>query len=209
MGCPANPHGRVAPPAHLAAVVAWGREHGVLVASDECYVELGWDVRATSALASGTDGVLALHSLSKRSNAAGHRSAFVAGDAAVIEALHEVRRHVGLLMPAPVQAATAAALDDDAHVEEQRAVYAERRDLLRDALGSVGWRIDHSEGGLYLWATHPAYDCWQAVGALAEIGILVAPGSFYGPAGGQHVRVALTAPTERIVTATKRLGESG
>ncbi|MDQ1713923.1 MAG: hypothetical protein QOE45_3373 [Frankiaceae bacterium] len=202
---PANPHGRVAPAAHLADVVAWGRAHGVLVASDECYAEFGWTGPVTSALAHGTDGVLAVHSLSKRSNLAGYRAGFVAGDAAVVAALLEVRRHAGLIVPAPVQAAMVAALRDDAHVEEQRHRYSERRALLLAALAHAGWRVDHSEGGLYLWAAHPSYDCWQAVGHLAERGILVAPGAFYGAAGARHVRIALTAPTDRVAAAARRL----
>ena len=186
--------------------MAWGRAHGVLVVSDECYAEFGWTAPVTSVLAHGTEGVLAVHSLSKRSNMAGHRAGFVAGDAAVVKALLEVRRHAGLIMPAPVQAAMVAALGDDAHVEEQRARYAERRDLLANALDKSGWRVDHSEGGLYLWATHDAHaDCWGAVEWLAERGILVAPGAFYGAAGARHVRIALTAPTDRVAAAADRL----
>lgn len=201
---PANPHGRVAPPGHLAEVVAWGRAHGVLVLSDECYAEYGWTATVTSALAEGADGVLAVHSLSKRSNLAGYRAAFVAGDGGVVRRLLEVRRHAGLIMPLPVQAAMAAALGDDAHVEAQRARYAERRDVLLPALGKAGWRVDHSEGGLYLWATH-GDDCWSAVGWFADRGILVAPGEFYGTPGAQHVRFALTATTDRVTAAAARL----
>jgi succinyldiaminopimelate transaminase len=203
---PANPHGRVAPVGHLADVVAWGRAHGVLVASDECYAEYGWTAPVTSALAHGTDGVLAVHSLSKRSNLAGYRAGFVAGDASVVAHLLEVRRHAGLIVPGPVQAAMTAALRDDAHVEAQWHRYFERRSVLAGALGRAGWRIDHSEGGLYLWATHPVHDgCWRAVEWLAERGILVAPGEFYGAAGARHVRIALTAPTDRITAAAERL----
>ncbi|HEX8002286.1 MAG TPA: succinyldiaminopimelate transaminase [Mycobacteriales bacterium] len=203
---PANPHGRVAPPEHLAAVVAWGRASGVLVASDECYAEYGWTAPVTSALANGPAGVLAVHSLSKRSNLAGYRAGFVAGDPAVVQALLEVRRHAGLIVPAPVQAAMVAALGDDPHVDEQRARYEERRALLGTALGNAGWRVDHSEGGLYLWATHPDdADCWAAVGRLADRGVLVAPGAFYGAAGARHVRIALTATTTEVADAARRL----
>ncbi|HEV2889530.1 MAG TPA: succinyldiaminopimelate transaminase [Frankiaceae bacterium] len=203
---PANPHGAVAPPEHLAAVVAWARAHGVLVASDECYAEYGWTSPVTSALAHGTDGVLAVHSLSKRSNLAGYRAGFVAGDPAVVAALLEVRRHAGLIVPAPVQAAMVAALGDDAHVEEQRERYAERRALLAEALADTGWRVDHSDGGLYLWASNPDVgDCWAAVGWLAERGVLVAPGAFYGAAGASHVRIALTATTPEVADAARRL----
>jgi succinyldiaminopimelate transaminase len=206
---PANPHGRVAPLSHLRDVVAWGRAHGVLVASDECYAELGWTAPVTSVLAHGTDGVVAVHSLSKRSNLAGYRAGFVAGDSAVVKALLEVRRHAGLIPPGPVQAAMTAALRDDVHVEEQWHRYFERRGLLSAALTRAGWRIDHSEGGLYLWATHPAYDdCWRAVAWFAERGILVAPGEFYGAAGATHVRIALTATTARVAAAADRLERS-
>ena len=202
---PANPHGRVAPPEHLADVVAWGRANGVLVASDECYAEFGWTAPVTSVLAFGTEGVLAVHSLSKRSNLAGYRAGFVAGDPAVVERLLDVRRHAGLIVPSPVQAAMTAALGDDAHVEEERERYAERRSLLSKALANTGWRVDHSEGGLYLWAAHADHDCWSAVAYLADRGILVAPGEFYGAAGARHVRIALTATTQQVADAAQRL----
>ncbi|HVE99256.1 MAG TPA: succinyldiaminopimelate transaminase [Mycobacteriales bacterium] len=203
---PANPHGRVAPEAHLADLVGWARSRGVLVASDECYAELTWDAPHVSALRFGTDGVVAVHSLSKRSNAAGLRAGLVAGDHAVVARLLDVRRHAGLLVPAPVQAAMRVALDDDEHVEAQRERYAARRTSLRAALEKSGLEIEHSEGGLYLWATHPAYDdCWALVQRLAERGVLVAPGEFYGSAGTRHVRVALTATDERVAAAARRL----
>ena len=206
---PANPHGAVAPPEHLAEVAAWGRAHGVLVLSDECYAEFGWTAPAGSVLAHGTDGVLAVHSLSKRSNLAGYRAGFVAGDAGVVARLLEVRRHAGLIVPAPVQAAMVAALDDDTHVAEQRARYAERREVLLTALAKSGWRVDHSAGGLYLWAHNPEVaGCWDAVAWFAERGVLVAPGEFYGAAGAAHVRIALTAPTDRVDAAADRLERS-
>ncbi|HVF18956.1 MAG TPA: succinyldiaminopimelate transaminase [Mycobacteriales bacterium] len=205
---PANPHGRVAPAAHVAEVVAWGRARGVLIVSDECYAELAWDAPFTSALVDGTDGVLAVHSLSKRSNAAGLRAGFVAGDRDVVARLLAVRRQAGFLVPAPVQAAMVAALGDDAHVEEQRARYAARREVLRAAADKAGLVVEYSEGGLYLWATHPSYDgCWPLVDALARRGILVAPGEFYGDAGARHVRIALTATDERVAAAARRLEE--
>lgn len=206
---PANPTGRVLPVEHLRKVVDWGRERGALVVSDECYLECGWDVSPTSVLhpdvcGDSFDGVLSVHSLSKRSNLAGYRSAFVVGDSSVVAELHEVRRHSGLMMPAPVQAATVAALDDDAHVEEQRARYLARRGRLRAALEDAGFRIDHSEAALYLWAGR-GESCWDTVGWLADRGILVAPGSFYGRSGAEHVRVALTASDERVASACARL----
>jgi succinyldiaminopimelate transaminase len=201
---PANPHGRVASADHLGEVVAWARQRGVLVLSDECYAEFGWTATPVSALRHGSDGVLAVHSLSKRSNLAGYRAGFVAGGSDIVKRLLEVRRHAGLIVPAPVQAAMVAALGDDAHVEEQRARYAERRDLLLPALDKAGWRVDHSEGGLYLWATR-GDGCWDAVAWFADRGVLVAPGEFYGAAGAQHVRIALTAPTDRVAAAAARL----
>jgi aspartate/methionine/tyrosine aminotransferase len=150
-------------------------------------------------------GLIAVHSLSKRSNMAGYRAGFVTGDPRLVRELLEIRKHAGLLVPAPVQAAMAAALDDDEHAAVQRARYAARRDRLRPALESAGWAVQHSEAGLYLWAAHPAHDCWGSVHALAAAGILVAPGEFYGPAGHRHIRVALTATDERIGAAVSRL----
>ena len=207
---PANPHGRVLPAEHLAKVVAWARERGAVVASDECYLEFGWDTRPVSVLDSavngGTlDGVLAVHSLSKRSNLAGYRAGLVVGDMDLVQRLLEIRKHAGMMVPAPVQAAMVAALGDDVHVDEQRARYAARRTTLRAAFEAAGFRIDHSEAGLYLWATRDE-PCWDTVGWLAERGILVAPGDFYGPAGVRHVRVALTATDERVHAAAGRLG---
>jgi len=206
---PANPHGRVLPVAHLAKVVAWARERGAVVASDECYLEFGWDARPASVLdpdvnGGSLDGVLAIHSMSKRSTMAGYRAGFVAGDVTLVRRLLEVRRHAGMMVPAPVQAALVAALGDDAHVDEQRARYAARRAVLRAALGDAGFAVDHSEGGLYIWATR-GEPCWDTVGWLAGRGILVAPGDFYGRGGERHVRVALTATDEKIAAAAQRL----
>jgi succinyldiaminopimelate transaminase len=202
---PGNPHGRVLPEAHLAKVVDWARERGAVVASDECYLELGWETEPVSTLSLGSvDGVLAVHSLSKRTNLAGYRAGFVAGDPALIGELLAVRKHAGMMVPAPVQAAMIAALGDTAHVAEQRERYAQRRDRLRPALLAAGFTIDHSEAGLYLWVTR-GMDSWATVDWLAERGILGAPGAFYGPAGERHVRLALTASDERIAAAAARL----
>ncbi|HEX6918839.1 MAG TPA: succinyldiaminopimelate transaminase [Actinomycetes bacterium] len=206
---PSNPTGRVLPVEHLRKVVDWARERGAVVASDECYAELGWDAQPVSVLhpdvcGGSHDGLLAVYSLSKQSNLAGYRAAFVAGDVALVRELVAVRKHAGMMMPTPVQAATVAALADDDHVAEQKARYAERRRVMKAGLEATGWRVDHSEAGLYLWATR-GDDCWASVQQLAELGILVAPGSFYGPAGARHVRVALTATDERIATAAARL----
>jgi succinyldiaminopimelate transaminase len=207
---PSNPAGQVLPSEHLRKVVRWARERGTLVASDECYIELGFEARPVSVLhpdvCDGShQGLLAVHSLSKRSNMAGYRCGFLTGDPELIAALLEVRKHAGMLMPAPVQAAMAAALDDDVHADEQYARYAARRGVLRPALEQAGWQIAHSQAGLYLWAAHPERSCWESVQALADAGILVAPGEFYGPAGARHVRLALTATDERIGAAATRL----
>jgi len=206
---PSNPTGRVLPAEHLRKVVDWARERGAVVVSDECYLALGWETTPVSVLddaVTGGDhtGVLAVHSLSKRSNLAGYRAGFVAGDPALVRELLAVRKHAGMIVPAPVQAAMIAALSDEAHVEAQRERYAARRDTLRTALTKAGFEISHSEAGLYLWSTR-GEDCWQTVDWLAERGILAAPGAFYGPAAAQHVRVALTATDERVAAAVTRL----
>ena len=212
---PANPSGRVLPPDHLRKVVDWCRERGTLLVSDECYLECAWEgERPRSVLdpevnGGSLEGVLAVHSLSKRSNLAGYRCAFVAGDPAVVGELLAVRKNLGLQMPGPQQRAMIAALDDDAHVDEQHARYAARRAVLRTALEGAGFRIDHSEASLYLWAQRRtasgAEGCWDTVGWLAERGILVAPGEFYGAAGREHVRIAFTATDERVAAAAARL----
>jgi succinyldiaminopimelate transaminase len=208
---PANPTGRVLPPDHLRKMVDWARERGTILVSDECYIEFGWDEEAPpfsvlhpSICGSSHDGLLAVHSLSKRSNLAGYRAGFVSGDPGLVARLLEVRKHAGMIVPAPEQAAMIAALDDDAHVVEQRARYRARRAVLRPALEAAGFTIEHSAAGLYLWASRDE-DCWTTVDWLAARGILVAPGSFYGAAGARHVRVALTAPDERVQAAAARL----
>jgi succinyldiaminopimelate transaminase len=209
LNSPSNPTGRVLPPGHLRKVVDWCRERGALLVSDECYLECGWEAEPVSVLhpeVCGGDptGILTVHSLSKRSNLAGYRCGFVAGDPAVVGELLAVRKNLGLMLPGPQQVAMAAALADDAHVEQQRDRYAARRTVLRSALEGAGFRIDHSEGSLYLWAT-AGEDCWATVERLAGLGILVAPGSFYGAAGAEHVRVAFTATDERVAAAVERL----
>ncbi len=209
---PANPTGRVLSAGHLAELVGWARERGALLVSDECYVELGWEAEPVSVLhpdvcGDSHDGVLALHSLSKRSNLAGFRCGFAAGDATVLAELLAVRKNLGLMMPAPVQHAAAVALGDDAHVAQQRDRYASRRGRLLGALDHAGFTIEHSEAGLYLWATR-GESSWSTVESLAGKGILVAPGDFYGPTGARHVRVSLTASDERVAAAAQRLTQS-
>ncbi|MFF5401827.1 bifunctional succinyldiaminopimelate transaminase/glutamate-prephenate aminotransferase [Streptomyces misionensis] len=209
LNSPSNPTGKVLSARELTDIVAWARAHGVLVVSDECYLELGWEADPVSVLhpdvnGGSYDGIVAVHSLSKRSNLAGYRAAFVAGDPAVLGPLLEIRKHGGMMTSAPTQAAVVAALGDDAHVQEQRARYAARREALRAALVAHGFRIEHSEASLYLWATRDE-SCWTTVAHLAELGILVAPGDFYGTAGENFVRVALTATDERVQAAVSRL----
>ncbi|MET8801757.1 bifunctional succinyldiaminopimelate transaminase/glutamate-prephenate aminotransferase [Streptomyces sp. NPDC004546] len=209
LNSPSNPTGKVLSKQELTDIVAWAREHGVLLFSDECYLELGWEADPVSVLhpdvnGGSYDGIVAVHSLSKRSNLAGYRAAFVAGDPAVLGPLLEIRKHGGMMTSAPTQAAVVAALGDDAHVHEQRERYAARRDALRAALLGHGFRIEHSEASLYLWATRDE-SCWRTVAHLADLGILVAPGDFYGEAGEKFVRVALTATDERVRAAVSRL----
>lgn len=209
LNSPSNPTGAVLPVDVLRKAVTWARANNTIIASDECYIDLGWDNQPVSILnpdVCGGDhtGLLALHSMSKRSNLAGYRIGFISGDPALVSQLLAVRKQMGLMMPGPMQAAAIAALDDDSHVMSQRSRYQDRRTVLMEALTEAGFRIDHSEAGLYLWATK-GQDCHVTVDELAELGILVAPGSFYGPAGRQHVRVALTASDERVNAAAARL----
>ena len=219
LNSPSNPTGRVLGVEHLRKVVDWARDRGAVVASDECYAELAWaEPWATEGVPSLLDprvcggsheGLLVLHSASKQSNLAGYRAAFAAGDPALIARLLEIRKHAGMMMPAPVQAALAAALDDDAHVAAQRERYRRRREVLLGALISAGLQMDAPDGeaGLYLWVRLPGEraDSRALVAALAQRGILAAPGEFYGPAGAKHVRIALTAADERIAAAAERL----
>jgi aspartate/methionine/tyrosine aminotransferase len=199
---PANPSGDVE---DLGAAAAWGRDHGVPVFSDECYVEFTWSGAPRTILQHGTDGVVALHSLSKRSNLAGLRVGFYAGDGALVRYLGEVRKHVGMLVPGPVQAAAVVALGDDAHVEAQRARYFERLERFREVLAKLDVFPALPAGGFYLWA--PVDDAWAFTERLAaEGGALVSPGEFYGPAGAGYVRVAMVQPRERLELVASRLG---
>ena len=206
---PANPHGKILGKDHLRKVVEFARDRGALLVSDECYLEFAWDDEPCSVLhpdicGGSFAGLLAVHSLSKRSNLAGYRDAFVTGDQSVVSELLAVRKHLGFMIPTPVQAAMAAALADDAHVADQRRRYASRRDDLRTALETAGFTIEHSQGALYLWATR-GEPCRDTIDWLATRGILAAPGDFYGTAGNQHVRIAFTATDERVAAAVDRL----
>ncbi|MGX9670926.1 succinyldiaminopimelate transaminase [Mycobacterium sp. HM-7] len=209
LNSPSNPTGKVLGVDHLRKVVGWARERGVVIASDECYLGLSWDAQPLSVLHPDVcdgdhTGLLAVHSLSKTSSLAGYRAGFVAGDPALVAELLAVRKHAGMIVPTPVQAAMVAALDDDEHERVQRDRYAERRDALLAAVRGAGFTVEHSEAGLYLWATR-GESGRATVAWLAERGILVAPGEFYGPAGEQFVRIALTATDERIAAAVSRL----
>ncbi|MDR0960214.1 MAG: succinyldiaminopimelate transaminase [Propionibacteriaceae bacterium] len=206
---PSNPTGAVDDAERTAAWIAFARDHGALLAADECYGELGWEAEPVSILdtrVNGGDltGLLALHSLSKRSNLAGYRAGFFGGDADLVTTLVGLRKHLGMMVPAPVQAAMTVLLGDQGHVEEQRQRYARRRSRLRDALLKAGFRIDSSEAGLYLWASR-GESGRATVSWLSERGILAAPGDFYGEAGRDHVRIAITATDERIEAAAIRL----
>lgn len=209
---PANPTGRILGLDEMRAFVAAARDRGAVLASDECYGEFAWDAEPFSVLDPRVNdgdatGLLAVGSLSKRSNAAGYRAGFVAGDPAVVQRLVAARKHLGMIVPAPIQAAMVAMLGDQGHVEDQRERYLARRALLKPALEAAGFTIEHSEGSLYLWATR-GEDCRDTVAWLAGLGILAAPGDFYGAAAARHVRVALTGSDERITAAAARLLDS-
>ena len=208
---PGNPDGSVLDVQTMRTMVARARELGAVIASDECYAELNWaaDEPTPSILdprvIDGDRGsVLSVYSLSKQSNLAGYRAGFVAGCSDLVAELLAVRKHAGLIPPAPVQAAMIAALGDEAHVAAQRELYRSRRDRLKAAVEGAGFTIDHSEAGLYLWATR-GQDAWQTVADLAELGLLVVPGTFYGDDSAQHVRIALTVSDADVERAVERL----
>ena len=209
LNSPGNPTGRVRDVAYLREALRVARRLGAVIASDECYGELGWDGISVPSLLDqevtqgDRSGAIALYSTSKQSNLAGYRAALVAGDQWLIQELLLARKHLGLIVPAPIQAALTAVLGDDEHVAAQKERYRLRRDLVRSALEAAGFRIDHSEAGLYLWATRDE-DCWDTVSWCAERGVLVAPGSFYGEAGRRHVRVALTVSDQHAQAVQDR-----
>ena len=214
---PSNPTGEVLGVDRLRSVVTAARGIGAVVASDECYALLAWaepwrsqgvpSILDPRVCGGSHDQLLAVYSLSKQSNLAGYRAAFVAGDLALVTRLLQVRKHAGMIMPAPAQAAAAAVLADDDHVAQQLQRYGRRREVLRDGLSSAGLVVHDSPAGLYLWvrAEGAGQDCWQTVSDLSDFGILVAPGSFYGSAGARHVRVSLTAADEEVERAAARL----
>jgi len=200
---PGNPTGAID---DLGAIAGWGRQHGVPVFSDECYVEFTWEGRGRSILEHGLDGVIAVHSLSKRSNLAGARVAHYAGDPALVHYLQEVRKHVGMMVAGPAQAAAVVALDDDEHVEAQRRRYLARLQRTAEILGRwSGCPVPLPAGGFYLWL--PVGDGWDFARRLAEDGgALVSPGDFYGATVRDHARVAVVQPDERIELVAERLG---
>jgi aspartate/methionine/tyrosine aminotransferase len=203
---PSNPTGALD---DLGAAAAWGRENGVPVLSDECYAEYTWDGPPRTILQHGLDGVLAVHSLSKRSNLAGVRAGFYAGDPELVAYLSQLRKHAGFMVPGPVQAAAVVAWDDDAHVDEQRARYRHRIDRVVGVLRSAGLDATRPGGSFYLWVPAPDGDGesltrWFAEGA----GTLVTPGATYGPDGSGHVRLAVVQPEERLELMAARLSGS-
>jgi aspartate/methionine/tyrosine aminotransferase len=201
---PGNPTGELR---DLAAAAQWGRARGIPVLSDECYAEFSWAAQPTTILRAGAAGVLAVHSLSKRDNFAGARIGFYAGDAELVHYLREVRKHAGLMPPGPVQEAAVLALADDAHVDAQRARYLRRLRRLVDVLGALGYPATMPAGAFYLWVPAPDGDAWQAAqDVAARVGMVVAPGEFYGPHGTGFFRVAAVAPDERIELVARRAG---
>lgn len=216
---PANPTGIVRHTKDLKNLVDQARELGAVVASDECYAELGWgewDVQEGGKpvpsildpeISGGTQDLLfSVYSLSKQSNLAGYRAAFIAGDPAIMPNLINSRKHAGMIVPAPIQAAMVAALSDDTHVQEQKDRYRRRRELLLPAVEKFGLKVEHSEAGLYLWAT-AGEDTWRTVDRFAEKGILIGPGVFYGEQGEGFVRIALTGSDADITAAAQRLSK--
>lgn len=214
LNSPGNPDGRVWDVAQLRRAREHARELGAVIAGDECYAELGWEppwdrtpipsILDPQVSDGDLTGLLSVYSLSKQSNLAGYRAAFLAGDPALVARLLTARKHLGLMLPAPVQHAMGVALSDEAHVAHQRALYRARRMRLKPALEDAGFRIDRSDAGLYLWATE-GRDAWESMARLADLGILAGPGVFYGPSFPQHVRLSLTASDERIAAAAHRL----
>jgi len=207
LNSPSNPTGRVSSDSELISVIAWARSGGVVV-SDECYLEFGESVTPKSILSltgGNNRNILAVHSLSKRSSMAGYRAAMLIGDKDLIAKILEVRKHAGMMVPLPVQRAMVAALSDSQHVVAQRDRYNLRKLKVKAAIESHGFKVEHSNAGLYLWATRDESD-WESVDWFSKFGILVTPGHFYGPAGQRHVRIAMTATDAQIDELVKRLG---
>lgn len=204
---PGNPTGAID---DLATAVQWGRRHNIPVFSDECYIEFIWDDAARSAeasvLSTGSEGVVAVHSLSKRSNLAGMRAGFYAGDPDLVGYLSEVRKHAGMMVPGPVQAASVAAFGDDGHVDAQQAIYRSRLARLRELLAPYAPDVSLPDGGLYLWVASPDGDGWSLARQVAEeLGALISPGEFYGVQGAGYARAAAVAPDAQIDLLEQRM----
>ena len=213
---PGNPDGRVLDVAEMKAAVDRARELGALLASDECYAELGWGDWDNKLIPSVLDprvcgdshaGVLAVYSLSKQSNMAGYRAAFAVGEASLIKGLVNIRMHSGLNTPEPVQRAMVVALGDEEHVAIEKEIYRERREILLAAVRDYGFSVAESEAGLYLWATL-GEDCWATVDRMADLGIVVVPGTFYGETSDKFVRFSITATDEKIAEGARRLRDA-
>ena len=211
---PGNPDGKVLGVAGFAKAVARARKLGALLASDECYAELGWSepwdkevipsVLDPRVCGDSHEGILCVYSLSKQSNMAGYRAAFAVGAKDLIRDLVNLRMHTGMIMPLPTQQAVIAALADSTHVAAEKEIYSKRRATLLAAVTDFGFEVTDSEAGLYLWATM-GQDCWSTVDQMAELGIVVVPGSFYGEHATKHVRFSLTATDNDITRAALRL----
>lgn len=211
LNSPNNPTGEVLSADRLRAAVQRARELDAVIVNDECYLELGWETDPVSILSDEVNearfsNILAVYSLSKQSNLAGYRFGTVAGCSKLIAKVLEVRKHLGLIPPMPVQAVATALLGDDTHVAEQKERYRQRRTVLLSAFKNLGFTVEHSEAGLYLWATE-GEDCWASVSKLSKRGILVTPGVFYGESGRKHVRIALTASDEQLNSIEQRMSE--
>ena len=207
LNSPSNPTGRVHSAEEIKTCIDWSRQNNSILISDECYLEFDHTAHSLSVLSqTGGDNknILAVHSLSKRSSMAGYRAAFMVGDSQLIARIREIRKHAGMMVPLPVQKAMTVALSDDAHVAQQRDRYNARKDAMRPALEANGFTVEYSDSGLYLWCTRNE-DAWKSVEWMANLGILVTPGSFYGQAGAQHIRVAMTATDAQIAQAVTRL----
>jgi len=202
---PSNPTGQVLSDEQMVDAITWARKHNSVLASDECYLSFSPTAKSILALANGENrGLLAVHSLSKRSNMAGYRAAFVIGDSKLIDQIRQVRKHAGLMVPQPIQQAMIAALSDDTHAKEQAKRYEIRRQKLLQVLPQVGFTIEHSQAGLYIWCTRNE-DCYKTVDWFAGLGILVTPGAFYG--SNDFVRIALTATDQDIDQVVKRVSK--
>lgn len=210
LNTPANPTGRVHSEMELRAAIDWVRSNNAVLVCDECYIDFG-DTAVPTSLLKHADGdnsnILVVHSLSKRSSMAGYRGAFLIGDSKLIAKIREIRKHAGMMVPLPIQNSMVAALSDEKHVEEQRTRYNSRRAILAPALQEAGFQIDDSAAGLYIWCTR-SEDSWKSVDWLASLGILATPGTFYGPPGASHIRVAMTATDVQIADAAARIREA-